>query len=160
MSKAAAAAAAASASTASSSSHMQQLERSLQKSSVEFQNLQAELEKAVDTRQTLAGQLNENESVLKEFDALPNKGAGAKVYKAMGPVLLQQDPAEAKSNVQKRIDFIQGDIRRAEMLLKELSEKGEKKKEELVRLQSQLQAAATGGPGEGADVEADGAGGI
>ncbi|PWN46085.1 Prefoldin [Ceraceosorus guamensis] len=110
---------------------MQQLERSLQKSSVEFQNLQAELEKAVDTRQTLAGQLNENESVLKEFDALPNKGVGAKVYKAMGPVLLQQDPAEAKSNVQKRIDFIQGDIRRAETLLKELSEKGEKKKEEV-----------------------------
>lgn len=32
------------------------------------------------------------------------------VYKMIGPVLVQQDQAEAKSNVEKRLDFIRDDM--------------------------------------------------
>ena len=32
------------------------------------------------------------------------------VYKMIGPVLVKQDIEEAKSNVQKRIDYISGEL--------------------------------------------------
>lgn len=32
------------------------------------------------------------------------------VYKLIGPVLVQQDQAEARSNVDTRIQFIQGEV--------------------------------------------------
>ena len=32
------------------------------------------------------------------------------VYKLVGPVLVAQDQAEAKNNVDKRLDFIRGDM--------------------------------------------------
>ena len=32
----------------------------------------------------------------------------AKVYKLIGPTLIKQDPVEAKSNVNKRLEFITG----------------------------------------------------
>ena len=34
----------------------------------------------------------------------------AKVYKLVGPVLVKQDLIEARSNVQKRIDYINGEL--------------------------------------------------
>lgn len=34
----------------------------------------------------------------------------AKVYKLVGPVLVKQDLTEARSNVQKRIDYINGEL--------------------------------------------------
>lgn len=32
------------------------------------------------------------------------------VYKLIGPVLVKQDQAEAKSNVEKRLEFIRGEM--------------------------------------------------
>ena len=32
------------------------------------------------------------------------------VYKMMGPVLVKQDLVEAKANVQKRVDYISGEM--------------------------------------------------
>lgn len=44
---------------------------------------------------------------MQEFQYLtPNNT----VYKLIGPVLVQQDQAEAKSNVDKRLEFIQGEM--------------------------------------------------
>lgn len=76
------------------------------------------------------------------------------MYKLVGPVLVPQDQAEAKANVEKRLDFIRGDMcvhlhliliitcygmwhysTRVEAQLKELGEKSEKKK---------LEASTTG----------------
>ena len=34
----------------------------------------------------------------------------AKVYKLVGPVLVKQDLTEARGNVQKRIDYINGEL--------------------------------------------------
>ncbi|CAE6503636.1 unnamed protein product [Rhizoctonia solani] len=65
----------------------------------------------------------------------------------VGPVLVKQDPAEAKSNVDKRLEFIRGEISRVEQQLSELNKKSEKIKAEVVTIQnviaSQQQPQAT-----------------
>ena len=57
----------------------------------------------------------------------------------MGPVLVQQETQEAKSNINKRIEFIKSEIKRQEDLLKKLDAQQEKKKLEIVALQKGMQ---------------------
>lgn len=42
----------------------------------------------------------------------------ANVFKLIGPVLVKQDPVEAKTNVEKRLDYIKGELKRTEAQLK------------------------------------------
>ncbi|KAI0063991.1 Prefoldin beta-like protein [Artomyces pyxidatus] len=112
------------------------IEARLQAASNEYQRLQADLSNVVEARQRLDAQLSENELVKKEFASLtPNNT----IFKLVGPVLVKQDQTEAKNNVNTRLDFIQGEIKRIEGQLKEIGEKSEKKKQELVELQNALQ---------------------
>jgi prefoldin beta subunit len=61
----------------------------------------------IESRQRLEAQHNENTSVSREFKKLsPND----KVYKLVGPGLLIQDQAEARTNVDKRLEFISTDL--------------------------------------------------
>lgn len=62
-----------------------------------------ELSSLVSARQKLESQQQENESVQKEFKTIDDD---AKIYKLVGPVLLKQDPSEAKSTVEGRLEFI------------------------------------------------------
>lgn len=62
---------------------------------------------AVEARQQLDSQLRENQQVAKEFGKLT---ANNQVYKLIGPVLVKQDQVEAKSNVDKRIEFIKSEM--------------------------------------------------
>ncbi|KAF1784975.1 Prefoldin [Phytophthora cactorum] len=57
--------------------------------------------------ETYVQQANENDMVKKELDLLDDE---AKVYKLVGPVLLKQDVDEAKSNVNKRLEFINNEL--------------------------------------------------
>ncbi|KAF8973699.1 Prefoldin [Flammula alnicola] len=102
------------------------LEAKLQQASVEFQKLQADLSRVVEARQRLDAQLSENELVKKEFGQLTPEN---NVYKLIGPVLVKQDQAEAKSNVNTRLDFIQSEIRRVEGQIKDIEGKQEKKRQ-------------------------------
>lgn len=63
--------------------------------------------KAVEARQRLDSQLQENKLVQDEFKLLKDD---ANIYKLIGPVLTKQDKAEAVTNVDKRIDFIQAEM--------------------------------------------------
>ncbi len=63
--------------------------------------------KAVESRQRLDSQLQENKLVQDEFKLLKDD---ANIYKLIGPVLTKQDKAEAVTNVDKRIDFIQAEM--------------------------------------------------
>jgi len=140
----------------------------LQAASSEYQKLQVDLSNAVEARQRLDAQLSENALVkkvrnpklifflvcrsrivvtasLQEFTTLtPNN----LVFKLVGPVLVKQDQAEAKSNVDKRLEFIRGemwvsqrmsrvdyahlsDSKRIEGQLQEIEQKSEKKKMEV-----------------------------
>ncbi|KAG6832306.1 hypothetical protein H0H92_003539 [Tricholoma furcatifolium] len=138
------------------------LQARLQIASVDFQKIQAELSAAVESRQRLDAQLSENELVKKvakrstqisnadmtsaqqEFALLTPEN---KVFKVMGPVLVKQDQAEAKSNVETRLEFIRSEMcvvllvmmtiyslelsKRVEMQLKDIEGRQERKKGEV-----------------------------
>ncbi|TBU36748.1 prefoldin subunit 6 [Dichomitus squalens] len=116
------------------------LQERLQTASADFQKIQNDLSLAVDARQKLEAQLSENELVKKEFASLTEENT---VYKLVGPVLIKQDQTEAKQNVDTRLEFIRGEIKRVEGQLKDLGEKSEKKKLELVEIQAALQQQPT-----------------
>lgn len=90
-----------------------------------FQTIQRDYEKIIKNRTTLESQLKENEQVEVEFGLLTDDSV---VYKMIGPCLVKQDHVEAKSNVTKRIEFIKGEIKRSELLIKDLEDKQEKQK--------------------------------
>ncbi|KAF8327614.1 prefoldin subunit 6 [Cantharellus anzutake] len=115
---------------------MEALKARLESASLEYQELQQELSSAVEVRQRLDAQLNENDLVQKEFRTLKPENT---VYKLVGPVLVPQDQEEAKQNIAKRIDLIKGDINRVEKQLKDLTEKSEQKKMEIVETQAAAQ---------------------
>ncbi|KAL0565404.1 Prefoldin subunit 6 [Marasmius crinis-equi] len=104
------------------------LQEKFQTASRDFQKLQADLSNAVEARQRLDAQLSENEMVKKEFALLKPEN---EVYKQIGPVLVKQEQAEAKSNVDTRLEFIRGEIKRMEAQLKDIETKSEKKKQEV-----------------------------
>ena len=106
------------------------LQERLQIASAEFQKIQAELATVVEARQKLDAQLSENELVKKvrpslsschlrdparlmyhnrdqEFASLTEDNT---VYKLVGPVLVKQDQAEAKQNVDTRLEFIKSEM--------------------------------------------------
>ena len=51
--------------------------------------------------------MQENKLVQEEFKLLKDD---ANIYKLIGPVLTKQDKAEAVTNVDKRIDFINAEM--------------------------------------------------
>ncbi|KAJ8329031.1 Prefoldin subunit 6 [Batrachochytrium dendrobatidis] len=112
------------------------LEQQLQAEVTAFQTLQKDYFKAVQNRTQLESQLKENEEVSKEFKFLKDD---ATIYKLVGPVLVKQDTPEAVGNVSKRIEYISGEIKRVELQIKDLEEKQEKKKLEVVKLQTMAQ---------------------
>ncbi|TPX59212.1 hypothetical protein SpCBS45565_g07804 [Spizellomyces sp. 'palustris'] len=115
----------------------------LEKEMAAFQNLQKDFAKIVQSRTQLESQLKENEMVAKEFDLMKED---ATVYKLIGPVLVKQEKVEATSNVKKRIEFITSEIKRLETQIKELEQKQDAKRAEVMQLQQayqqQLQANA------------------
>ncbi|TFL06700.1 Prefoldin [Pterulicium gracile] len=116
-------------------SSQQQQQQKLQDANAEFNKIQAEMSSIVEARQTLGAQLSENETVQQEFKDLKPENV---VYKLVGPALVKQDQAEAKSNVDTRIEFIKGEIQRVEEQLKSIEARAEKKRNEVVELNNAL----------------------
>lgn len=56
---------------------------------------------------------------------------GSNVFKMIGPALIKQDPVEAKSNVNKRIEYIKGEIERLDSQLKGMESKQKAKETEV-----------------------------
>ncbi|GAA5998789.1 hypothetical protein JCM5350_002964 [Sporobolomyces pararoseus] len=116
----------------------------LQNTTSEFTKLQSDYSKAVENRQRLDAQKTENEGVKKEFSTLTPEN---QVYKLIGPILMKQDQDEAKHNVEKRLEWIEGEIKRTETNLKSLEGKLEAKKLEIMHIQTQLKQQEGTGPG-------------
>ncbi|KAK3767299.1 hypothetical protein RRG08_050850 [Elysia crispata] len=113
-------------------------QKRLQSELDKFQTVQKDVAKHVGLRQQLEGQLSENTLVKEELDRL-QEGAG--VFKMVGPALIKQDLKEAKQNVQKRIDYINGELKRHEKLIKDLEKTADGHRENLNKLQQQFQQA-------------------
>ncbi|ETI54508.1 hypothetical protein F441_02608 [Phytophthora nicotianae CJ01A1] len=86
---------------------MAELKDQVEAEMTRYRSLQDEVQVLATQRQTYAQQANENDMVKKELDLLDDE---AKVYKLVGPVLLKQDVDEAKSNVNKRLEFINNEL--------------------------------------------------
>mmetsp|Transcript_11094 Transcript_11094/g.34023 ORF Transcript_11094/g.34023 Transcript_11094/m.34023 type:complete len:129 (-) Transcript_11094:47-433(-) len=102
----------------------------------EIQNIQQEIGKVTNQRIGLNSQLTENELVKKELALLSDDST---IYKLVGPVLIKQDLVEANSNVGKRIEYINGELKRIDDQVKGLEGKQEDKRKTMVELQQKLQ---------------------
>lgn len=105
----------------------------LQNLSTEYQKLEVEISGIVESRQKLESQLKENEMVKEEFKTLTSENT---VYKLIGTILVKQDQAEAKSNVNTRLEFIRNEIKRVETQIADMTAKSEKTKNEIVAIQA------------------------
>ncbi|KAI8071800.1 Prefoldin [Gongronella butleri] len=119
---------------------LQVIEAKLEAESKAYQQLHKDLTKAIESRQRLDSQQQENEQVNKEFEQLDDE---ANIYKLIGPVLVKQDRSEAKGNVKNRLELIGSEIKRVETQIKEISEKVDGKKTEIAQLQMQYQQLRT-----------------
>ncbi|KAK2738822.1 hypothetical protein FQN55_000378 [Onygenales sp. PD_40] len=102
----------------------------------EYQKLQTELAEIVQAREKLESQQQENKSVQKEFTSLEDD---ANIYKLVGPVLLKQDKKDAMMAVEGRLDFIDKEISRIEKQIADIQDQSEKKKVEIIQLQTAMQ---------------------
>lgn len=107
----------------------------IEKVSLAFSNAQTQLSELIAARQQLETQYQENKIVLLEFDHL---NEDSKIYKLTGPVLMPQDFKEAQMNVNKRIEFIQDEIKRAEAKIAEKEKEMENARNTLVKIRSNM----------------------
>ncbi|KAJ6779585.1 hypothetical protein PWT90_04749 [Aphanocladium album] len=127
---------------------MAEIQARLQALSEEYQKLQQgklDLQSSVDSRQKLDGQRQENLSVQKEFETLADDET---IYKLAGPVLLKQEKFEAENTVKGRLDFISNEMSRLETQIKETQGKIEKKRTEIIQVQTAAQQAAGNASGQ------------
>nr|AQS22692.1 putative prefoldin subunit 6 [Pseudodiaptomus poplesia] len=115
---------------------VEKLQKEFQESAEKLQTIQKDYSKALADRQTLDSQLNENRQVKEELDRAPKD---CKIYKLIGPALVTQDLTEAKANVEKRIDYISGELKRKDDYLKALDKKQNEASEKMVEVQQKLQ---------------------
>ncbi|KAK2705498.1 prefoldin subunit 6-like [Artemia franciscana] len=100
-----------------------------------FKGLQKDIQKYALARQRLDGQLSETKNVKEEVDILePETG----VYKLIGPALVKQDLEEAKQNVNKRIDYINGELQRHDKIIDDLNKKMDDQREVVSKIKQQL----------------------
>ncbi|OSX68123.1 hypothetical protein POSPLADRAFT_1128204, partial [Postia placenta MAD-698-R-SB12] len=92
----------------------------------DYQKIQNDIPAAVETRQRPGAHLSEDKLGKKGFAQLTKENTA---YKFIWSVLVQQDQAEAKSNMETRLDLIRSKIKRIEARLKDLDEQSEKKAE-------------------------------
>ncbi|RVX75423.1 hypothetical protein B0A52_00776 [Exophiala mesophila] len=118
---------------------MEQDRSQLQSSSEALQKFQDDLQSAIEARQRLEAQQQENLAVQKEFASLADD---ATIYKLIGPVLLKQERGEASTAVDGRLDFITKEIGRTEARIKSIQEDSEKTRMEVMQLQQKIQLAA------------------
>jgi len=103
----------------------------------EINENRAKLQTQYDLLRQLTAQKSENESVKKDFETLEGSGV---IWKLVGPVMVKQDREDAKANVDKRIEFIAGDVSKAEEAIKILEDEFETKRAELIKIQEEAQA--------------------
>ena len=118
---------------------MEILQGKLQEEVEALQTCQKQQNKILTARHTLDSQLNENKLVKEELDALED---GAKVFKLIGPALVRQEPSEAAANVDKRIQYISGELKRQDETMKDMEKKQTEHRDNLQNLQTQMQKLA------------------
>lgn len=84
-------------------------------------------------------------SIIQELGRLDDD---ATVYKLIGPAMIKQDLLEANTNVAKRLEYIQGEVKRITNKLAELESKA-KEQQQVVSKQEQKHVCVKAGAEEG-----------
>eukprot|EP00775_Hariotina_reticulata_P010901 gene10901-11055_t len=105
-----------------------------------FKGLQQEVQTLSQTRQQLMQQISESEAVKEELDLLDED---ATVYKLIGPAMIKQDLVEAKTNVSKRLEYIQAEMKRITDRISTLDGKGKDQQALIMKLQAKQQQAVS-----------------
>ena len=79
-----------------------------------YKELTETIQTLINQKQQVVSQLNENTLVKGELDLIDDDGT--KIFKLVGPVMLPIELGEAKENVGKRLEFIEGEVVRIEKL--------------------------------------------
>jgi prefoldin beta subunit len=118
---------------------MEIMQNQLQEGVEKLQSFQKQQQKTLSARQMLDSQLNENKLVKEEMDKIKSD---TKVFKLIGPALVRQEVSEAKQNVDKRIEYITGELKRQDDMLADLEKQQDAEREKLQNLQTQMQKLA------------------
>lgn len=118
---------------------MADLNKKLESLSLDFSNHQNTLQDLITSRSQLETQYQENKIVRDEFAQIDGTSESCKIYKLVGPVLLPQDYSEAEMNVKKRIEFIEGEIKRVETRIEAEEKKMEGIRGDIVALRALVQ---------------------
>ncbi|VDN23276.1 unnamed protein product [Dibothriocephalus latus] len=119
---------------------MEAIYKQLSQEVEKLQEIQGNIQKRVQAYQQLAGQLSENENVEQDLAELTEEN---KVYKMIGPVLVEQSLAEAKDTVKKRIKYIKDEMTRNDELIKSLEKQRDGHREQINKLQQRFQQEQT-----------------
>ncbi|CAB3407432.1 unnamed protein product [Caenorhabditis bovis] len=104
-----------------------------------LKTLELDREKYMQNRQELEMKLSESTNVKQELDLMDDD---AKIFKLIGAVLVRQDLDEAKSTVDKRLQFIESEIKRVEANITDCNKKTDAQREKVTKLMQAMQAAA------------------
>eukprot|EP00943_MAST-04B_sp_MAST-4B-sp1_P008956 g8956.t1 len=99
-----------------------------------LQSLENEITSLQNKQQTLTSQLNENSMVKQEMDIL---NSDSKVYKLVGPVLVLQEFNSAKDNVEKRLEYIQKDMKRVDEAIAKKSKDAGDIQQKVIKMQQE-----------------------
>merc|ERR1711920_959701 len=106
-----------------------------------FKALQEVLQKSYEGRMGLIAQQQETGLVKEEFENLED---GAIVYKLVGPVMVKQNVDDAKGNVEKRLEYITGELERSNKLIETQEKELQEKQQGLIKMQQAVQEASGG----------------
>ncbi|PRP86053.1 hypothetical protein PROFUN_05824 [Planoprotostelium fungivorum] len=106
----------------------------------EFRSLQKQIGNYQNSRAQYLTQVNENDMVKKELELVEADG---EIFKLIGPALIKQEKTEALSNVNKRLEFIKGELKKVDTTIGDLEKKSEDKKNKVMELQQQMQQLAS-----------------
>lgn len=101
-----------------------------------IREIQTKRTKFIETRHQLGAQKNENDLVRDELNRL-EENAG--VYKLIGPALVSQDREDAKAIVDKRLEFINDQIKRVEANIVQCDKEEQSESDKVVDLQRKMQ---------------------
>ena len=104
-----------------------------------YRSLQEDIMQKRGQLRHLVSQQNENEMVKQELGLLSDN---AVVYKMVGPVLLKNELDDAKMTVNKRLEFISGEVKKVESSLEQMEKHATEVARKVNEMQSLMQKAA------------------
>ena len=117
---------------------MNEFKQKMDREVAEIKKIQTEMQKLMQAKQSLTEKKHENELVQSEFSLMEES---ATVYKLVGPILAKQDVTEAKTNVEKRLEYLTKEINRTDALMKDFEKKMEDKRSGIMKIQESFKRA-------------------